>query len=113
MDIHHKESIDSLRQIHSAYFSLGYLNTDINTKFALISLVCYLVQVIKTKKPNITHYDVIKQIIKDEIPDSFCRSFGVICEDFAYGCSEFPKFGIEDKKIPAKVREILLTWVPF
>lgn len=113
MDTRHQESIDFLRQLHSNYFSLGYLNTDINAKFALISLVCHLVKVIKTKKPSITHYDVIKQIIKNEIPDSFCRSFSVICEDFAYGCSEFPTFGIEDKKIPAKVREILLTWIPF
>lgn len=113
MDVNHEESIDSLRQIHSNYFSLGYLNTDINTKFALISLICYLVQVIKTKKSLITHYDVIKQIIGEEIPDSFCKSLSVICEDFAYGCSQFPTFGIEDKKIPVKVREILRTWIPF
>lgn len=113
MNIHHQESIDSLRQLHSDYFSLGYLNTDINTKFALISLICYLVKVIKTKKPNITHYEVIKQIAKDELPDAFCRSLSVVCEDFAYGCSEFPTFGIEDKKIPVKVREILHTWSPF
>lgn len=113
MDIRHNESIDSLRQIHSTYFSLGYLNTDINSKFALISLVCYLVQVIKQKKSNITHYDIIKQIVKEEVPDSFCKSFSIICEDFAYGCSSFPTFGIEDKKIPTTIKEILLTWTPF
>lgn len=113
MDINHNESIDSLRQIHSTYFSLGYLSTDINSKFALISLICYLVQAIKQKKPDITYYNVVKQIIKDEIPDAFCRSFSVICEDFAYGCSEFPTFGIENKKIPSTIREILLTWFPF
>ena len=113
MDIHDQESIDSLRQMYNTHFSLGYLNTDINTKFALISLVCYLVQVIKQKKPNITHYDVIKQIVKEEIPDAFCRSFSIICEDFAYGCSEFPTFGIENKKIPTTIKEILLTWIPF
>lgn len=113
MDIRHEKSLEDLKQIHSDYFSLGYLNTDINAKFALISLVCYLVQVIKTKKSNISHYKVIKQIIKEDIPDSFCRSFSVICEDFAYGCTQFPTFGIEDKKIPAKIREILLTWIPF
>lgn len=113
MNIKHDKSIESLREIHSSYFSLGYLNTDINTKFALISLICYLVQVIKTKKSNITHYDVIKQIVKDQVPDAFCRSFSVICEDFAYGCTQFPTFGIEDKKIPSKIKEILLTWTPF
>ena len=59
------------------------------------------------------HYDIIKQIAKEEIPDAFCRSLSVICEDFAYGCSEFPTFGIEDKEIPGKIKEILLTWVPF
>lgn len=113
MNVHHPESVEALRQLHSTYFSLGYLNTDINTKFALISLICHLSKIIKTKKPNITHYDIIKQIIKNEIPDAFCRSLSVVCEDFAYGCSEFPTFGIEDKKIPEKVKEILHTWNPF
>lgn len=113
MDIYHQESIDSLRKLHSNYFSLGYLNTDINSKFALISLICYLVKVVNTKKSHITHYDVIKQISGDIIPEAFCRSLSVICEDFAYGCSEFPTFGIEDKEIPRKVKEILHTWCPF
>ena len=31
-----------LEQIYSRYFSLGYINVDINTKFALISLICWV-----------------------------------------------------------------------
>lgn len=109
----HTETVESLRGTHLKYFSLGYFNTDINTKFALISLICFLTQVARKKDPKYSYYDVIKQIIKDEVPDPFCRSLSVICEDFGYGCSQFPTFGIESKKIPAKVKEILLSWFPF
>ena len=36
-----------------------------------------------------------------------------MCEDFAYGCKEFPTFGIKDKDIPLKIKEILKTYLPF
>lgn len=109
----HDKPIEYLRELHNAYFTLGYLNTDINTKFALISLICHLVVTVRKKKPHITHYEVIKSIIKDKVPDNFCRSLSVICEDFAYGCSEFPTFGLENKAIPAKIYEILTNRTPF
>lgn len=99
--------------MHLKYFNLGHFNSDINTKFALISLICFLTHLAKKKNSMVTTYNVIKQIIKEEVPDSFCRSLSVICDDFAYGCSEFPTFGIENKQIPAKIREILLSWGPF
>lgn len=109
----HTQPIESLRETYNAYFSLGHLNTDINTKFALISLINYLTQIVKKKNPFMTQYEVLKQIIKNEVPDAFCRSLAVVCEDFAYGCTQFPTFGIENKQIPAKVKEILLSWNPF
>ena len=112
-DIHHSESLDSLRRMYSDYFSLGSINSDINTKFALISLICHLTKIVQSKKFGVTHYNVIKQIVKDSIPDAFCRSLSVICEDFSYNCTEFPVFGIKDKEIPSKIKEILLTWTPF
>lgn len=104
---------EEMRQLYSEYFSLGHINADINSKFALISLVGYLVYTLKQKKPGITSYRVIKSIIKDELPEDFIKGFAVVVDDFSYGCKEFPTFGIEPKKIPAKVKELLMLYLPF
>ena len=34
-------------------------------------------------------------------------------EDFAYGCTNFPTFGLSPKEMPAKVKEILGKYLPF
>ena len=43
-------SYKQLNQLYNKYFSLGYLNTDINAKLALISLIGYIVKELKKKK---------------------------------------------------------------
>lgn len=113
MDIIRTPPYADMQEIYSRYFSLGHLNTDINTKFALISLVCYLTSKLKEKKPDVTHYQIIRKIIGEGVPEDFIKGLAVICSDFAYGCTQFPTFGIEDKKIPDKIKEILLSWTPF
>lgn len=104
-------SYNEIKQLYSDNFSLGYLNTDINTKFALISLLGYLVFKLKKKKSDITPYQVIKKI--KNLPEDFVKGLSVVVEDFSYGCTNFPTFGIEDKKIPLKIREILNMYIPF
>lgn len=113
MDIIRTPPYTRMQEIYSDLFSLGNLNTDINTKFALISLVCYLTARLKEKKPDVTHYQIIRKIIGDELPEDFIKGLAVVCSDFAYGCKEFPVFGIEPKQIPGKIKEILSTWIPF
>lgn len=113
MDIIRTPLYTDMQEIYSRYFSLGHLNSDISTKFALISLICYLTSKLKEKKPDVTHYQIIRKIIGDEIPEDFIKGLAVVCSDFAYGCTQFPTFGIEDKKIPDKIKEILLNWIPF
>ena len=114
MDIINTPPYEEMQKIYSRYFSLGYLNVDINTKFALISLICYLKQKLSEKKPDVTHFQILKKINGgDLIPEDFLKGLAVICSDFGYGCKEFPTFGIEDKKIPNKIKEILLNWIPF
>ncbi len=113
MDVITTPPYQDMQRLYNRYFSLGYLNTDINTKFALISLVGFLTFKIKQKKPDITPYQIIKKIIGDELPEDFIKGVAVVVEDFSYGCKEFPTFNIEVKKIPAKVKEILNTYVPF
>lgn len=104
---------EELQKIYSKYYSLGCLDVDINTKFALISLVCYLVHKLKRKKPDVTYYQVIKKIIGENISEEYIKGLSIVCSDFGYCCTSFPTFGIEDKKIPAKIKEILLNWLPF
>lgn len=112
MDIIKTPPYEEMQRLYGQYFTTGYLNTDINTKFALISLVCYLTEKLKEKKPDVTHYQVIRKLA-DGIPEDQIKGLAVVCSDFAYGCKQFPTFGIEDKKIPAKVKEILSCWLPF
>ena len=114
MDIITKPPYDQLQRIYSDYFSIGYLNTDdLGNKLALISLTCYLKYKLSQKKPDVTHYQILKKIIGDEVPEDFIKGLAVICSDFGYHCTKFPTFGLEDKQIPGKIKEILLMWVPF
>lgn len=102
-----------LQHLYNEYFSLGYLNTDISSKFALISLMGYLVYKLKQKKPDITSYQVLRKLVNDKLPEDFLKGLAVIIDDFSYGCTEFPTFNIEDKKIPAKIKELLNSYMPF
>lgn len=113
MDITTTPPYEELQRTYSHYFSLGYLNTDINTKFALISLIGYITYKLKLKKPGITSYRIIRKIIGDELPEDFIKGLAIVVDDFSYGCKEFPTFGIEDKKIPSKIKEILKSYLPF
>lgn len=106
-------NFSELETIYKKYFSLGYMNTDINTRFALVSLICYVTQKLKSKRPDVTYYQVIYKLAESCIPEDNIKGLAILCEDFAYGCTEFPTFGIEDKKIPGKIKEILMNWLPF
>lgn len=113
MDIITTPPYEEIQRVYNQYFSLGHLNTDINTKFALISLICYLTLKLKEKKPDVTHYQVIRKLSEGIITEDQMKGLAVVCSDFSYGCTEFPTFGINDKNIPAKVKEILSSWAPF
>lgn len=109
-------SFDKLCSLHNKYFSLGYLNTDLNNKLALISLVCKLTYTLQQKNNTITCYDVLLKIGND-FPqfekDTFFKSLAAICTDFMYGCEEFPDFGIAVKDMPKEIRKILENYTPF
>lgn len=108
-------SYAELKDIYGKYFSLGYLNTDVQHKFAVISLVCYLTMKAKQQKPDVTHYKVLMQLTaKNPLPDDFIKGLSIICDDFAYGCTEFPTFGIKTPGEMAKqVQSILSEYLPF
>lgn len=108
-DLSYKE----LERIYTENFSMGHLNRDINSKFALISLICYITEKLKSRSPDVTYYQIIYKISNGLLPDKFIKSLAVICSDFSYGCKEFPTFGIPEKDMTKKIREILSDWTPF
>ncbi len=113
MDIIETPPYEEMQRIYNRYFSLGYLKIDINAKFALISLVGYLVFKLKQKKPDVTSYQILKKINGNTLPEDFIKGLSVVIDDFSYECKEFPTFGIEDKKIPSKIKELLHSYLPF
>ena len=103
-----------LQRIYDENFSLGYISgsnkSPIENRMVLISLVCYITHKNKLKNPDVTHYSVI---INLGLPEKFLIGLSIVCSDFAYGCSEFPTFGLEGKDIIKEVRAILSSYLPF
>jgi len=102
-----------LRDFYNKNFSLGNLNGGIQEKFVLISLVCKLRYLLSQKKPDVTHYQIIKKIIGEQLPETFIKGLSVVCEDFSYNCVDFPSFGFEPKNMPKEIKRILMTYLPF
>lgn len=104
---------DELRNFYADNFSLGNLATDIKNKFALISLICYIVHNMKAKKPDVSYYQVIYKI-DPQLPEEFIKALAIICEDFSYGCTNFPTFELKsNKEIISTIKDILSTYLPF
>ena len=116
MDIITTPPYEEMQRIYSQYFSLNFLGSDISNKFALISLTCYLTHKLKSKKPDTTYWSILYKINNKRtthVPEDLLKRLAVICSDFGYGCTDFSTFGIEDNKIPEKIKELLNSWVPF
>ena len=114
-------NFDELRRFYTDNFSIGYLNpppdnghTSFERKLILISLICYLYHKNKGKNPDLTYYSLIYKLSQGmNIPDNFIKGLAIVCEDFAYSCTEFPTFGLEGKKIISEIREVLNSYIPF
>lgn len=107
---------DKMQSLYNYLFSLKNFGNDISNKFALISLTCYTVHKLRQKNPDASYYNVLYKINNtgyNPVPDDQIKAIAVICEDFGYNCTEFPTFGIEEKQIPKKIKEILGYWLPF
>lgn len=104
---------EELKNTFNSYFSLSTLGNDFSSRIALISLICYLYNRLKPKQPDLTYWTLVYQLGNKLLSENVLKGLSVICENFGYNCSEFPTFGIEDKKIPAKIKEIFANWLPF
>ena len=107
-------SFKELEEIYLKYFSLGKIASNINEKFALISLIGYVVYNLKKKKPDITYYEVIYKLANGTgLSDLEIKALAIMIEDFSYECTDFPTFGLKPKEMPAKIKEILNKMMPF
>ena len=116
MDIIESPSYEEMQKIFRTLFHLPKFGEDGSDKFALVSLICHLTEVLKQKKPDITHWTVLYQLNKKgncSVKEDWLKGLAVICSEFADGCTKFPVFGLKDKEIPAKIIEMLGNWLPF
>lgn len=113
----YEPSYRDLSAVYAYYFSLGHLNTDIGSKFALISLICYLTSKVRKKTPKATCLQIINKITekdKAKHDERFIQGLSIICEDFMRNTSEFLIFDLKtQKEIVSKIKEIMNTWLPF
>lgn len=61
---YYEPTLNDLREYYKDYFSLGCLACDIGTKFALISLICFLTKQARNKTPNATTWQVIQKFVR-------------------------------------------------
>lgn len=107
-------SFKELKHLYEENFSLGYIDLDINNKFALISLICYITTHMQAKKPDITYYQIIYKLAEGTgWKEKDIYKLTIMCEDFGYGCKEFPTFGLKPKEMSAKIKEIMYKSLPF
>lgn len=102
-----------LKDLYHRHFWMGGMTSDLSDKLALISLICYIVYKVKLKNPDATYWSVVYKLGKDIVSEDVLKAISIICEEFGYGCSYFPTFGIEDKQIPNKIKELLGMILPF
>ena len=104
----------SLQSIYTEYFSLGKIASDINTKFALISLICFVTTTMKKKKPDVTYYRVVSKLCEGTgWTDNEVKGLAIVCESFGYECTEFPTFNIKPSDMTKTIKEILNKRLPF
>ena len=112
-------SFNELRKFYNENFSLGYINSGhnrsaIEERFILISLINYIHYKTKLKNPDITHYEIILKLSKNlGLPDGFLKGLAIVCEDFAYQCSDYPTFGLKGQDIVKECVSILKSYMPF
>lgn len=103
-----------LESFYKEHFSIGNLGSNLETRLALIGLICYVVYKTKQKKPDVTFYQVITKLSERiGLTEDSIKALSIICEDFSYNCTEYPTFGLKGQEIVEKIHELLSNWMPF
>lgn len=105
---------NSLTRTYAQYFSLSHFNVDCQQRMALVFLICFLTDKAKAKKPDTTCWTILYALNKEvDLPDEAIMGLSLVCQDFFNAGGEFPTFGLSNKEIVPKVREILKSYLPF
>lgn len=113
-DVVNGMSYMQMQQCYEENFAIGHINGNIQEKFALIGLICYLTYKAKQKSPGVTHWQIIKKLTEGmDLPERFLMGLSIMCDDFSYGCTDFPTFGLDPKEIINKVKQIFNNYLPF
>ena len=108
------ESFKEKKRIYLQNYSLGFCDIDLDTKFKLIGLICWLYDKLKPKRPDLTYYELLYGINKPQIIiEQLLQTLAIICEDFAYGVKTFNTYGLEPNVVVPTVKEILKKCLPF
>lgn len=98
-------------------YGMGFYNTSLMDKFAIISLLGYMSYKFKLKNPELNTYNVLLKIInrkpeKWEIP--FFVKLCAITDDFNTNNTKFETFGLKTgKEVSKEINRIIDTLVPF
>ena len=107
---------EELQRIYLRYFSLGGIAGEIDNKFALISLICFLTDAAKKKDPDASCYRVIMKVTEGgrNLPEEYVKSLSIVCEDFLKGSTSFNTCGCKTaKEMVDQINNILDRWLPF
>lgn len=96
--------------LYKSNFSFGFLGSNFTNKVALLSLLGYLYTKLKDRASML---QIVKSTAPKNIPEDDLITIAVIAEDLAYGCKSFETFGLADKEIPSKIKEIFKNYCPF
>ena len=114
---YYEPTLNDLREYYKDYFSLGCLACEIGTKFALISLICFLTKQARNKTPNATTWQVIQKVRKGKEShnsERILKGLAVICDDFMRNTTEFLTFDMKSsKEMVDKINEILDKELPW
>ena len=110
--------------LYANYFS-SKSNTEQSfaNKIELITLLCFLTQVLMKAKPEVfkNTIDVLKKYIFAEEPiglnssEEYVEGLSIICDDFLYGVNpiEKPEKYKTTLEIRQRIKELIQNWLPF
>lgn len=108
------EAYEKACQEYAERFGLGYTGKNIEKKFVLIGLVCYLTNNARKKNPDVSCLQIVHAIAKKvSMPEDLQNRIAIIAEDFMYGCHEFSSFGIKPSDIINTLIDITSDILPF
>lgn len=109
-----EKDIEAKAEYYTYNFSLYRLNTTIDQKFVLISLLCFLTSKAQEKNPKVSTKHVIKKITGQDLT-TLQDGLAIMCDDFILGAPQnYPTFGLKSSKEMVEcIKEILNKELPF